>query len=194
LQSRRISWLALAALAGAALGVPAAAGEAEQPAPAPEAVPLERLLKIPGSVVAPPAEPRRGGKTRAEWQARFRQVQGDLATSRKALDDSRKQLEEVAPDEAWSMSAPGLPVNSAPAETSIDFRLRQQIRRQREEVERAERALDDLGIEANLAEVPDDWRVVEDAAGSAPGGTGAGAGEAGAGAGGQAGGGSLPAR
>jgi hypothetical protein len=188
LQSGRISWLALVALVGAALSVRAAAGEAE-PAPAPE-VPLERLLKVPGSVVAPSAEPRRGGKTRAEWQARFRQAHGDLETARKALDDSRKQLEDVAPDEAWSMTAPGLPVNTAPAETSIDFRLRQQIRRQREEVERAERALDDLGIEANLAEVPDDWRVVEDAAGGAGGEAGA----AGGGAGGETGGGSAPAR
>jgi hypothetical protein len=190
LQSGRISWLALAALAGAALGVRAAvaAGEPE-PAPPPE-VPLERLLKVPGSVVAPPAEARRGGKTRAEWQARFQKAYADLETARKALDDARKQLEEVAPDQAWSMTAPGLPVNTAPAETSIDFRLRQQIRRQREEVERAERALDDLGIEANLAEVPDEWRVVEDAAGATPHP----AQEAGEGAGGENAGGSLPAR
>jgi hypothetical protein len=171
LRSGRISELAFAALVGAALGVraPAASGEPEAAA-APE-VPLERLLKVPGSGGAPPVEPRRGGKTRAEWQARFQKARGDLETSRKALDDARKELEEVAPGEAWSMTAPGLPTNSAPSETSIDFRLRQQIRRQREEIERAERALDELAIEANLAEVPEDWR----ASGEAPAGGSAGA-------------------
>jgi hypothetical protein len=32
------------------------------------------------------------------------------------------------------------------------------MRRQREEVERAERSLHELAIEANLAEVPEEWR------------------------------------
>jgi hypothetical protein len=171
LQSGRISWLVCAALVGAALGVqaPAALGE-PTPVPAPD-VPLERLLKLPGSVVAPPAEPRRGGKTRAEWQARFAQARANLETARKALDDARKELEDVAPDQAWSMTAPGLPVNTGPSETSIDFRLRQEIRRQREEVDRAERVLDEIGIEANLAEVPEDWRVPDEAAAAEPGGT-----------------------
>jgi hypothetical protein len=131
------------------------------------------LLKLPDSVAAPSAEPRRGGKTRAEWQALFRQAQADLDAARKALDDSRKELEEVAPDSAWSMTAPGLPVDPQPTEKSIDFRLRQEIRRQREEVERAERRQQELAIEANLAEVPEEWRVVTDArasgATSAPG-------------------------
>ena len=144
----------LALGASLAFGAPAAA---EEPQPAPD-VPIERLFKLPGSVAAPSSEPRRGGKTRAEWQARFEQAHAQLDAARKALDDSRKQLEDVAPDAAWSVTAPGLPVDPQPSEKSIDFRLRQQIRRQREEVEQAERRLDDIGIEANLAEVPDEWR------------------------------------
>jgi len=154
LQSRWI--LAFGALGSAlAVCVPAAAGEPQAAAPD---VPLERLLKLPGSVAAPTAEPRHAGKTRAEWQARFQQAQAELDTARKALDDARKELEEVAPDQAWSMTAPGLPVDPKATEKSIDFRLRQQIRRQREDVERAERRQEELAIEANLAEVPEDWR------------------------------------
>jgi hypothetical protein len=145
-----------ALFAALAVAGPAAAQEA-QPDAAPE-VPIERLFKLPDSVAAPSSEPRRGGKTRAEWQARFQQAQAELETARKALDDARKELEEVAPDAAWSVTAPGLPVDPQPSEKSIDFRLRQQIRRHREEVERAERRLDELGIEANLAEIPEDWR------------------------------------
>jgi hypothetical protein len=168
LQPRRIAILGL----GAALAFCAAAAAGEPQAAAAPDVPLERLLKLPGSVPTPSAEPRRGGKTRAEWQARFQQAQADLDAARKALEDSRKELEEVAPDNAWSMTAPGLPVDPQPSEKSIDFRLRQEIRRQREEVERAERRQQELEIEANLAEVPEDWRGAADpgapAATSAP--------------------------
>jgi hypothetical protein len=151
--------IVLASLAVALAGpAPLARGE-PQAATAPE-VPLEKLLKLPGSVATmPSSEPRRGGKTRAEWQTRFEKAQAEVATAKRGLEDSRKELEDVAPDEAWSMSAPGLPVQSSPSETSIDFRLRQQIRRQREELERAEHRLQELGVEANLAGVPEDWRA-----------------------------------
>jgi hypothetical protein len=158
LHQRRSFRTALAAL-GVALGAaaPAAGGEASEAPGA--AVPLEKLLKLPESVTtAPSSEPRRGGKTRAEWLARFEHALADLAKAKQELGDSRKELEEVAPDQAWSMSAPGLPAQASPSETSIDYRLRQQIRKQRDEVERAERQLDELSVEANLAGVPEDWR------------------------------------
>ena len=159
MQQGRIA--SLASLLGVLLvaGTRVASGEA--PAAAPPEVPLERLLRLPGSVAAPVAEPRRGGKTLAEWQARFEKAELDLDAARKALDATRSELEGVAPGQAWSMSAPGLPANTDPSETSIDFRLRQQLRRQREEIERAERQLHELAIEANLAEVPEEWRHAE---------------------------------
>ena len=47
------------------------------------------------------------------------------------------------------------------AETPLDYKLSQDLRRSREEVERAERQLQDLGVEANLAGVPEDWRQPE---------------------------------
>lgn len=157
MQSGRILRIPLAMLGAALCTSSPVASAQEPPAPAPE-VPLERLLKLPDSVGAPSSQARRGGKTRAEWLERFEKARADVAKSRQALEDSRKELEEVAPDQAWSMTAPGLPAQSSPSETSIDFRLRQQIRRQREELERAERRLEELGVEANLAGVPEDWR------------------------------------
>jgi hypothetical protein len=153
--------LAVAAFGAVVATAPAATGDPE-PSATPE-VPLERLFKLPDSVATPSSEPRRGGKTRAEWQARFQQAKTDLETARRTLEETRKELEEVAPDAAWAVTAPGLPVDPQPAEKSIDFRLRQQIRRQREDVERAERRVEELGIEANLAEVPEDWRTPSDA-------------------------------
>jgi hypothetical protein len=147
---RRLAGLALAGIAGAA----AAAGD--PPAAPPPAVPLDRLFKLPDSVAAPVGEERRGGKTRAEWQERFQSAAAELAKARQALADSRKKLEEIAPDKGWSMSAPGMPVNTS--ETPLDFKLRQEMRREREDVEHAERHLDELTVEANLASVPEDWR------------------------------------
>lgn len=150
--------MGLAAL-GVALVAPAPVARTQEPeAPAAE-VSLEKLLTLPESVVATPSsQARRGGKTRAEWQTRFEEARAELAKAKQGLEDSRKELGDVASDQAWSMSAPGLPVQSSPSETSIDFRLRQQIRKQREDLERAEHQLDELAVEANLAGVPEEWR------------------------------------
>lgn len=158
MQAGRSTRISLAAL-GLALGAaaPVAWGQQEE-TPAAE-VPLEKLFKLPESVATTPSsQPRRGGRTRAEWQARFEKAEAELAKAKQDLDASRKELEEVAPDQAWSMSAPGLPAQASNSETSIDFRLRQQIRKQREDLERAEHQITELAVEANLAGVPEEWR------------------------------------
>ena len=55
----------------------------------------------------------------------------------------------------WQMAAPGA---KAGTETSpMSYRLRQELRRQREELASAERRLTDLEVEANLAGVPEEW-------------------------------------
>ena len=156
---RRIAGLLIAGIAGAA----AAAGD---PPTAPS-VPLDRLFKLPNSSLGSPGgEERHGGHTRSEWEARFRDAAAALASARKALADSRKKLEEIAPDKGWSMSAPGMPVSAQ--EAPLDFKLRQEMRRQREDVDHAERGLDELTVEANLAGVPEDWRGAAAQEGAAP--------------------------
>ena len=76
-----------------------------------------------------------------------------------------KALEERMGQETgqWKMAAPGLGdvANSSPTDAPTDYALSQQMRRNKEEVERAERRLQDLKVEANLAGVPPDWRVEE---------------------------------
>ena len=53
------------------------------------------------------------------------------------------------------MSAPGA---QAGAENSpVSFRLRQELRKQRDELAAAERRLNELEVEANLAGVPAEW-------------------------------------
>jgi hypothetical protein len=138
-------------LAGLAIGTSAAAQED---------VPLDRLLKLPE---AQGGEVRgvetRAGRTRAEWLARFEQAREDVDTANAALETTRGQIEEKAGEEsAWRMGAPGVGSSGPAADAPLDYKLTQELRRNREEVERAERQLQDLEVEANLAGVPVEWR------------------------------------
>jgi hypothetical protein len=49
-------------------------------------------------------------------------------------------------------------MSGAAAEAPLDYRIRQTIKRHREEIKRLERQLRELEVEANLAAVPEDWR------------------------------------
>jgi hypothetical protein len=51
---------------------------------------------------------------------------------------------------------PGM--SDAAAEAPLDYRIRQTINHHRQEIERLERRLRELEVEANLAVVPEDWR------------------------------------
>lgn len=147
-----------------ALGLYAGPGRAqESPQSAPAPVPLERLFKLPQDVDLGAGAVRRGGSTRAEWRGRLEAARSGLAQARARLEEAREKLEGLSSDQAWSMSAPGLGGGQAqaPAESSLDYGLRQELRRQREAVASAERRLQDLEIEANLAGVPPDWIAAE---------------------------------
>ena len=146
------------ALAGVAGLVLVAAGAGAQEG---EPVSLDQLLKLPrGTAVAPVEVEKRGGRTRSQWQDRYRSARRELAEAEESLADSRAALEERMGEESssWKMAAPGLGDASASSDAPTDYRLSQQLRRDRAEVARAERALQDLDVEANLAGVPDDWR------------------------------------
>jgi hypothetical protein len=145
------------------LGHPGPTGAADDP----ESVDLDRLLQIPRSVEVESV--RHGGATRAEWQARFAEARADLDRARKALEAARTELESLAGEQSnWKMTAPGIPAGEGAENSPISYRLLQEIRRQREEVARFERRLQDLRIEANLAGVPEEWLAVADGA-PAPG-------------------------
>jgi hypothetical protein len=145
----------LALLAGAVQADPAGAPTPPAPGKAP-AVGLDSLLKLPPSG-SPAGEARAGGATRQEWEQRFATARGDVASARSAIDKAQQELGELARGtENWQMSAPG--AQAANAENSpMSYRLRQELRKQREELSSAERRLTDLEVEANLAGVPEDW-------------------------------------
>jgi hypothetical protein len=160
------------------LGAGAAAADPEkasEPAPAPEQaaepappVAYDALFRLPSDTgaAARPAPTESGAQDRKRWEERFAAVRGDLDDAREELAKSQAQLEAMArKTENWQMAAPGA---QPTAENSpVSYKLRQDIRRQREEVGRAERRLRELEVEASLAGVPPEWRVApvhEDAA------------------------------
>lgn len=156
--------VALALLAAAAVAAepaepakPAAGGAA-----APQAgtsVGLDSLLRLPPSG-APAEQPRAAGATRQEWQQRFATAHGDVEAAKKAIDQAQQELEKIVHGtDAWQMSAPGTPAGTE--NSPVSYKLRQELRRQREELAAAEKRLTELEVEANLAGVPSDWIAPE---------------------------------
>ena len=94
---------------------------------------------------------------------------------RQGLARTREAIGDKAAKEGgqWRMGAPGLgAIETADGgQSPLDYRLTQELRRNREELALAERRLQDLRVEANLASVPAEWRAepqAEAAPGAAP--------------------------
>lgn len=117
-------------------------------------VDLDRLLQLPDSF--DPGSDTKGGANAAEWRVRFTEGRGEIEAAEAALKDAKEELQKMAGDSgSYQVTAPG----STNGENSpVSFKLRQEIRRQTEELDRAQRALRDLEVEANLAGVPQAWR------------------------------------
>lgn len=149
----RLLLLPLALLAGTLLTAPAAGQGVDRP---PGNVGLDQLLKIPDGIEFDVE--KRGGLTRSEWMARYDEARGSLLAARAGLADAQERLSKFAGrKDNWNMAPPGLPVEAA--ESGGDtYRLREEVRRWRAEIERAEARLRELDIEASLAGVPDAWR------------------------------------
>jgi hypothetical protein len=140
-------WL-VAPLAGAATE----GAELELP---PKRVTLDQLLTLPSAL--PVESGQHGGLTRGEWSSRFAAAEADVVTAKADLDETLAELAEVVGKSSnWKVAAPGM--QAGPSENSpANYGLKQEVRRRREDVERSERALRDLIVEANLAGVPQDW-------------------------------------
>ncbi len=160
----RLCLLAFTLVACAVAGAPPAASEpaAAPPdagpgrpdGPAPQ-VDLEDLLKLPVDLRYDVE--KRGGATQGEWRSRFQKVRSELVEERAALERSQLELEKVAGNtDSWQLAPPGVSGNRS--EAPLDYRLRTEIRQHRAEVDRLEKQLRDLEVEANLAGVPEEWR------------------------------------
>jgi hypothetical protein len=139
---------------GLAPAAPAQEGSAP-PAPAPQ-VELDKLLQLPTSLDY--SVENRGRYTPGEWRSQFQEVREKLESERTALGEAEARLEEVASSAGGYQIAPPIPGMQASADAPLDFQLRQEINRHREEIEHLEHRLQELEIEANLAGVPEEWR------------------------------------
>ncbi|MBW2399089.1 MAG: hypothetical protein JRG80_07430 [Deltaproteobacteria bacterium] len=137
-----------------ALTMSAAAGEGGEPT-----VGLDKLLRIPPTVQFEPT--KRGHSTKTEWRDRFDEADSDLVRARAKLAETQAKLAEIgSTSSAWTMGAPGLSSVSRDkaVEAPLDQGLSVEMRNRRAEVERTERRRAELEVEANLANLPDDWR------------------------------------
>jgi hypothetical protein len=118
---------------------------------------LDQLLKLPSGFDS--SVEKRGGFTAGEWRSRFQELRDALAAEREGLELAEADLGRVAGTaDAWQVGPPIPGMSGAASEAPLDFRIRQAINRHRAEIERLERRLRELEVEANLAVVPEDWR------------------------------------
>jgi hypothetical protein len=135
---------------------PAAAGsDAEPSAEKAPLIALDKLLTIPDSMRI--EVDRRGGATRSEWRTRFVDAEANIVDAKQDLEASLDKLTDLAGEGGnWKVAAPGAQA-SIDDTTPMSYGLKQQIRRDREAVERTDRELVDLKVQANLAGVPNEW-------------------------------------
>ncbi len=151
-RKRGVGALGLFWLAVPLMGAVAADEEVEPP---PKSVTLDQLLTLPSAL--PVESGQRGGLTRAEWNSRFAEVEAEVETAKASLDESLDRLSELAGRAGnWKVAAPGVQA-AVDGNSPVHYGLKQEIRRKREEVARAERRLRGLIVEANLAGVPENW-------------------------------------
>jgi hypothetical protein len=118
---------------------------------------LDQLLKLPSSVEY--STDKKGGATRSEWRQRFHDARAAVKTADTALKKAQDELAEVAGSkDDWQFTPPGLPAGANDENSTTSFALRQEMKRQKSEVERSKARLRELDVEANLAGVPEDWR------------------------------------
>lgn len=182
-KTRACGFIALWVVLWMAPNAAVSAEEAESPPRPPADEPSERPLVIPG---APPTRSPRGisdpgldallqlpkgfldgesqtvaGAGEDEWRRRFTAAQNDLDAARAGLESTKRELDTVAEGggaSQWSVAPPGGSSSGGPSTSPLSFKLRQEMKKNRELLEAAERAMRELRIEADLAGVPTTWR------------------------------------
>ena len=121
-------------------------------------VELDQLLKLPSSMDFEQQE--RNGVTAEAWKARFRESSAEIRAAQAKIEKTMEELDGMsgqAGSGQWQMAPPGASSNTDV--TPLSFRLREQLREQRVELEAVESKYRDLEIQADLAGVPDSWRT-----------------------------------
>ncbi|HKK53766.1 MAG TPA: hypothetical protein VKA74_19380 [Myxococcota bacterium] len=132
---------------------------------------LESLLELPSGFGSSRSRAAVAGASEQEWRRRFERSRKALSEARDKLAATKRELDSVVDEgggSQWNVAPAiggggGGPAGGA---SPLSFKLRQELRRSREGVEQAEKALRQLRIEADLAGVPRSWWGPEDEASS----------------------------
>lgn len=123
---------------------------------------IESLMRLPSGFTGRAPGAQVAGASESEWKRRFRQTQDALAESQSALEKNKQALDGIAVSGSanqWSVAAPGGGGGESPNSGSpLSFKLRQELKQNRVDLEAAEKAMKELVIEADLAGVPESWR------------------------------------
>jgi hypothetical protein len=124
---------------------------------------LEALLQLP-SGFRTLESPSVAGADESEWRRRFLGAERALVSAQEDLARTKRELDEVAEggsSSQWSVAPPGASTTGGPSTSPLSFKHREAMRRNRENLDIADRALRELKIEADLAGVPAAWRSAE---------------------------------
>jgi hypothetical protein len=128
---------------------------------------LDDLLKLPSDYMTKgTAAPPVAGASEDEWKQRFTRAEKAIGEARESIAETRRELDGLAETggaSQWSVAPPGAAgggQGQAGGASPLSFKLRQELVRNREALDTAEKALRELRIEADLAGVPAEWRVV----------------------------------
>lgn len=122
---------------------------------------LDDLLRLPSDFETKEAARPVAGVSEDEWKKRFSRAEKAIGDARNTLAETRRELDGMAETggaSQWSVAPPG--ASGEQSTSPLSFKLRQELKRNREALDVAEKALRDLRIEADLAGVPAAWRVV----------------------------------
>lgn len=136
-------------------------GRASTPQPGSGEPGLDDLLRLPSGFEA--KEPGRpvAGASEEEWRRRFARAEKAIGEAQATLAETKRELDGLAGtggSSQWSVAPPG--ASEQQSTSPLSFKLRQELARNREALDEAQRALRELRIEADLAGVPAEWRLV----------------------------------
>ncbi len=112
---------------------------------------LDRLLK---PRIAPQAQGVYGRKDRETWVEDFSEARLEVAELELKVAEAQVKYRAASSAE-WAYSPVG---GGAPTDPEV-LRIRAEIKRDRQSLEAARRRLRELGVEASLAGVPEEWTL-----------------------------------
>lgn len=133
-------------------------GEAVEEVPFQGDIGLDQLLQLPTDGVYG-GDVRQAANART-WRRRFAEAAIAVTQAQSRIEEARSSLDEMSAGggaSQWQMAPPG---SNASAEVApMSLKHREAIRAGKEELDEAERNQRALVIEADLAGVPESWRV-----------------------------------